>query len=485
MKGRNPPIQKDVIATSVSVEHNPTHGTEHIQPEGTKGNGMGLSSNSGVGRPDDVECGCIDPIENSDEPIYPGYPIELETIEDVPEPEYFDQKDCVCIWSNEGKECFRFGCYIGSRRISDHAVIDGDDLLKPMVDLEEFVGKGRRSYNNGEYYDGSLFHGLRHGIGYMIDRKGVQYNPGMYSNDMYMGRVVYSDCPLNNLNDESLHYVRIQYKNGSEYEGQLRNGMINGQGILKSGDGATKEGTFWHNSFLGEVHTFDDLDHDLSDLDSYSGEISISNGHIQFSGHWDRGSLEGSGRLSVKNNYTYSGEWHENVQHGRGVMILASGDTYRGNFTNGLFDDPDGSYEFSDGSIYKGSFKLGIRNGTGSFTHRNGCNLKGTWKQGNIEGDVDLFYEQEHVGIGQVIHDRCIVEEKLHNNSRIAEMVSSLDLRLKIIRAPSANDNKPHKKCYEDRQDQGNHPKKNTYDIGFGSPNIAHYDSFNWGDVSW
>ncbi|MBC7775074.1 MAG: hypothetical protein H7246_06505 [Phycisphaerae bacterium] len=78
------------------------------------------------------------------------------------------------------------------------------------------------------------------------------------------------------------------------------------------------------------------------------------------------------------------------VFDGIGKRIFANGDKYEGNFLKGEFAGA-GTFETS-AYIYKGEFKDGLFEGTGTLTYKNGDLYNGSFKEGQMSGSGTYKY---------------------------------------------------------------------------------------------
>ena len=205
------------------------------------------------------------------------------------------------------------------------------------------------------------------------------YREGIYDDDEYLG-------PISVLSDG-----RIELKSKSfSIICYLRNGSLNGPGIITYDDGSVEHGVFCNNINLGEVTIFDDPNWDLSRISEYDGQILFCKDGIKYTGAWNHGKREGMG-IYEEPDFEYRGNWHDDEPSGYGTADLkGSGEHYTGTFANGLFNG-SGEYNYSDGSSYSGSFSFGIRKGRGEF--RSGdCIVEGDWSDDSPCGIVQVKY---------------------------------------------------------------------------------------------
>jgi hypothetical protein len=121
-------------------------------------------------------------------------------------------------------------------------------------------------------------------------------------------------------------------------------------------------------------------------------------------------STAGSGTTSSSNSSTeyYEGGWFDNMKHGCGVLHYADGKIFDGSFKFDKFDKgtlkfPDsstfwgnvtedgvphgrGKFTFTNGSVYDGEFNMGIISGHGRMTWPDGRWYLGEWSDGEKDG---------------------------------------------------------------------------------------------------
>lgn len=376
------------------------------------------------------------------------------------------------MWTNEGIG-LRYGCYKGGSRVSDDmVVVNGENV--PIFDLSNYSGRVYKSYGNGDFYEGYVQSGLRNGIGMMVDARGNPYNIGLYYQDHFVGEILGGVGRFEDIVDGVKYDVVIRCKDG-RYEGSIRDGAMNGLGIMRYITGESESGVFCNNEYLGDVVTFDDLSYDLSKLCDYSGKISITNNHLTYSGDWDRGIIEGHGKIICFNNYTYRGEFHNNLPNGKGIIDYANGDSFKGMFREGVIHG-EGIYIFSDESTFEGSFLFGLKHGSGVFRRGGSC-ISGHWNHGSLEGDCSFIIDGKET-IGCVDLGKCTIQGSSKTNADLFAFISSVGL-IPIFTADSSE--KTTKDSFIDHSYEIKYMKKISRPFAppFGEWNI------NWGDISW
>lgn len=173
-------------------------------------------------------------------------------------------------------------------------------------------------------------------------------------------KVVSSDCP----SSEATCTGKIIWDDGSSYEGEFRNGRIEGKGKLLLPDGSLYEGNFKDETFHGR------------------GKMVYEDGST-YIGDWSFGYREGQGSLVYPDGTEYLGEFEGDEIHGEGSMVLSSGESYSGSWEHGQTSG-FGAINRLDGSVYLGMNKEGTRHGSGMIVWESGDTLHGSWQEGKM-----------------------------------------------------------------------------------------------------
>ena len=130
----------------------------------------------------------------------------------------------------------------------------------------------------------------------------------------------------------------------STYEGEMKDGLMHGHGVLIFDDGSRYEGEFRNGTYHGV------------------GTMLYSDGTL------------------------YAGYFRDGTLDGEGTMIYSDGHRYVGHFRNGTFDGM-GRMTYPDGKVYEGEYKEGAMHGHGTFTDKNGKVLmKGRFEKNRFLG---------------------------------------------------------------------------------------------------
>lgn len=146
----------------------------------------------------------------------------------------------------------------------------------------------------------------------------------------------------------------------SYYEGEFKDGYMEGTGTQRDSMGCVYRGRF----SKGAAHGF--------------GTCIWPSGWV-YEGEWFKDLRQGRGtcRQDVEGGEVYSGEWNADMWHGKGELTFAGGDKYVGEFRDDKMEG-EGVYVFSNGSRYEGSFKNNFRWGHGQIAYDDGTRYVGT-----------------------------------------------------------------------------------------------------------
>lgn len=229
-------------------------------------------------------------------------------------------------------------------------------------------------YMDGGKFIGNFKNGKKQGYGKYVGHGYIV--KGNYSNDKLNGRAY------------------IKYPDGIEYayyEGNFKDGVFYGKGILKESDGTIRKGIF-ENGHLAigsrcEVAFGNGYKYEGIVDDRPEGKITFPDGRI-YEGVCAgfKQPLKGYGMLCFPDGGVYKGMInHEGKMVEKGSLQYGDGDFYEGEFLN---DNPHGygKWTFKSGTIYKGQFLYGSFSGTGEMTWTSGAKYKGEFKKGQRTG---------------------------------------------------------------------------------------------------
>ncbi|OMJ81233.1 hypothetical protein SteCoe_18350 [Stentor coeruleus] len=180
------------------------------------------------------------------------------------------------------------------------------------------------------------------------------------------------------------------------YHGDLKDGIMNGKGMLVNHNGNWYIGSFSN----GKYHGY--------------GEFFIKESNYKYEGDWEYGKQKGNGIEKWQDGATCKAEFIDGVKCGLGEFAWADGSRYKGEFHMnhiegiGHYKWPDnreykgqwqnskmhgkGVFEWPDGRIYEGDYVNDKKEGNGVFTWDNGKKYDGQWKDGKQHG-IGVLYE--------------------------------------------------------------------------------------------
>jgi len=227
---------------------------------------------------------------------------------------------------------------------------DANTIEKEIVNLE--LALERVNWKRIEFPDGVYEGEMKNG---KLEGKGIMIFPsgsryeGDFKNGGMDGKGIYSSS------------------DGSWYEGEMKNGEFHGKGIAKLKDGGIYEGDFIKGMRTGKgIYKFP------GDILSYEGEFKNNGYH-------------GYGVLSDTLGYGYTGEFKEGNQHGKGLMRWPGGDTYEGEYKDGKFHGKGKLKLEGDSVTYEGDFVNGSYQGYGIFESPQ-YGYEGEFKDGKFHG---------------------------------------------------------------------------------------------------
>ncbi|MFT6907657.1 MAG: hypothetical protein ACJAS1_004341 [Oleiphilaceae bacterium] len=174
------------------------------------------------------------------------------------------------------------------------------------------------------------------------------------------------------------HYI---YANGSVYEGKFSKGMLSGFGKLTDASNGVYEGEFKADRITGNGHW-------VTTAFDYKGELKNS----QFNGE---------GKVMYPDDSSYIGAFSLGEFHGAGVYTASSGDIYSGQFERGEFTG-HGFYTSASKDIqYTGGFKDWFYDGSGTYTVKSGDTYIGLFVEGSFTGEGKRFKKNGAQYFGQ------------------------------------------------------------------------------------
>ncbi|KAM7262914.1 hypothetical protein ACFE04_000597 [Oxalis oulophora] len=127
-------------------------------------------------------------------------------------------------------------------------------------------------------------------------------------------------------------------------------------------------------------------------------DLLLTNGE-SYSGTLLGNAPEGSGKYVWSDGCMYEGEWKRGMRHGNGKIKFPSGAIYDGEFSGGYMHGA-GTYFGSDKLTYKGRWRLNLKHGLGYQVYPNGDIHEGSWIQGTPEGPGKYTFANGNVYLG-------------------------------------------------------------------------------------
>nr|DBA20261.1 TPA: hypothetical protein GDO54_015973 [Pyxicephalus adspersus] len=236
------------------------------------------------------------------------------------------------------------------------------------------------------------------------------------------------------------------YKDGNVYKGTFSEGLMHGKGAYTWEDGVTYEGQIsknfpmghgiykWPNGSRYEGQVYKGIRHG-------TGIYISSDQQISYEGDWYNGKRHGKGLMYYDSEETswYEGEWMHNDKEGWGVQRYKSGNIYEGQWKNNKFhgmgrmrwitsnEEYVGQWEngiqnghgthtwflkrvpgsqYSLRNEYVGNFVNGQRHGHGQFFYANGAMYDGEWKNNKKHGVGKFVFKNGRIYVGEFANDQ-------------------------------------------------------------------------------
>lgn len=209
---------------------------------------------------------------------------------------------------------------------------------------------------------------------------------------------------VGDLNEEGLMHGagRLQWVDGSYYQGEFKAGMIQGKGSWFVPDDYTYQGEVEKGYFNGQGEIkYNNGDQYLGQFElgemQGQGSYQTSKGDI-YTGTFLRGKFTGQGRYEESTGISYEGGFKDWRPHGKGIKIDAKGNQWQGEFNSGLLSG-EGEYIGVDGERYTGTFLQGLYHGQGTLSKANGDIYTGGFNYGSRHGEGEMTLAEPVDGI--------------------------------------------------------------------------------------
>ena len=315
----------------------------------------------------------------------------------------------------EGKISFKGYIYEGGFRFGEPHGYGEFEASKDFAKLTGFIISYKGYFNEGDKdgegdaiyssdtskktYKGQWLKNKPHGKGLMTYEPASETSVIRYEGDL--------------INGEPSGSGTLTYNNGAKYIGEIRDGKLEGQGKLYSGD-VTHEGEFKDNQADGEGVRTEPGRKETGVFKAWSlngqGKIEFAGGAV-YEGILKKGKYGGQGSFTTEEGIKISGTFAQQsdnspmvngpanieypngdifsgivdkyLERKKGTIDYANGDKFVGSFVDTM-KDGQGTYYFANGDKYVGMFKNNKFNGKGSYSS-NGEVVEGIFKDNVFE----------------------------------------------------------------------------------------------------
>ena len=226
----------------------------------------------------------------------------------------------------------------------------------------------------------------KEGWGIIIDGNGNKYEGGFKS-------------------DKLDGYCRIISINGDYFEGEIKIGIIEGEGIFYSAQKSMLyKGTFKNNFFEGNgQQTFQNFD----------------NHKIVYEGQFKKGKREGKGKFNFGDGNYYEGDFINDKFNGQGYFKFKDGREYKGNWKDNEMNGK-GTFKWDENKKYEGEYKDSRREGYGIYYFGDNSYYEGNWIDNAPHGEGKLCqngkYTEGLFRFGKLIKKKNINKKKSSSN---------------------------------------------------------------------
>jgi hypothetical protein len=169
-----------------------------------------------------------------------------------------------------------------------------------------------------------------------------------------------------------LTWLDAKKKMARTYTGELKLGLLQGDGELVFADGKRYTGQFTDGKFHG------------------NGTYTLPNGD-KYTGVFANGTLLEAATYTFANGERYVGQLQEHRPHGQGSFFLRNGESYEGQFSAGAISSPV-VYRFANGTRFEGTLANGAPSGKGVLYLKDDERVEGLFAGGAVNGEGRYTY---------------------------------------------------------------------------------------------
>ena len=213
------------------------------------------------------------------------------------------------------------------------------------------------------------------------------------------GTLTFSDNTKAKISRNESGVVKVEYPDGSVYEGEFKDMHRNGKGVYTLKNGDVYSGEFFYDRMWG------------------TGEYRFFNGDV-YKGTFKNNVKEGRGEYVFANGNRYVGSFSNNMRNGEGVFTYADGSVYEGCYLNDKKNDDNAKMtivrENKETDIYVGAFVNDVRHGIGTYTFSNGDSYTGEFKANYISGHGVYTWESGRTYEGEFLNGAIVKDTTVY-----------------------------------------------------------------------
>ncbi|EGR28566.1 radial spoke head protein, putative [Ichthyophthirius multifiliis] len=210
------------------------------------------------------------------------------------------------------------------------------------------------------------------------------------------------------------------------YEGNFKQGLYDGYGILSFPNGRVYKGFFNKHMFHGQGELIGDEGNKYEGI--WNQGILLEGKIVYVDGSFYKGTIKNNflkngigSKFYYREQGVYIGNFLNNLRHGEGTFLYDNGSKFEGKWENNEFKQGnyhlkieneeyflnsgfwinkikkgiEQRYFFQEKGLYKGEFLNGKMNGFGIFKYANGNVYEGQWKDNLFQGDGIFYFKPQ------------------------------------------------------------------------------------------